>query len=71
MNDYLNDPSLMDEPQALREVHAARLKIQDEIKDMTPDEQRIYFHDGTLAILAEYGIIPRYADFSPIVAVDH
>jgi hypothetical protein len=31
-NDYLNDPDLANEPSALREVHAIRLKIYDEIK---------------------------------------
>jgi hypothetical protein len=68
IHDYLNDPSLADEPQSLREVHAARLKVQDETRGMTSEEQRIYFHDGTLAILAEYGITPQYADFSPAAA---
>jgi hypothetical protein len=38
IDDYLKDPDLADEPQALREVHAIRLKIHDERKGMTAAE---------------------------------
>jgi hypothetical protein len=44
IDDYLNDPELADEPSALREVHAIRLKIYDEIKDMTAAEMTAYFN---------------------------
>jgi Zn/Cd-binding protein ZinT len=64
INDYLNDPSLVDEPEALREVHAARLKIQDETKSMTAEEKKAYYHDGAAAFFAQLGITPKYADFS-------
>jgi hypothetical protein len=64
INDYLNDPSLVNEPMALREVHAARLKIQDEIKDMTTEEKRAYYHDGAAAFFARLGITPKYASLS-------
>jgi hypothetical protein len=40
----MNDPDLTNEPQALRQVHAVRLKIYDEIKDMTVTERTAYFH---------------------------
>jgi hypothetical protein len=36
--DYLNTPEIADEPLYLREIHAARLKIQDERKGMTEKE---------------------------------
>jgi len=42
--DYLNDPDLANEPQALREVHAARLLIQDETKGMTVAERTAYYN---------------------------
>ena len=35
---YINDPDITDEPSALREIHAIRLKIHDECKGMTPEE---------------------------------
>jgi hypothetical protein len=63
INDYLNDPSLAKEPIALREVHAARLKIQDETKNMTFTEKKAYYHDGATAFFARLGITPKYADF--------
>jgi hypothetical protein len=52
IDDYLNDPDLADEPSALREVHAIRLKIYDEIKDMTASEMTAYFHKGAARFLA-------------------
>ena len=36
---YLRDPDIAGESPALREVHAIRLKIQDETKLMTPKER--------------------------------
>jgi hypothetical protein len=47
---------------ALREVHAARLKIQDETKNMTAEEKKAYYHDGATAFFARLGITPKYAD---------
>jgi hypothetical protein len=44
--DYLKDPALAGEPRALREVHAMRLKVQDEIRGMTAVEQTAYFHEA-------------------------
>jgi hypothetical protein len=48
IEDYMNDPEIADEPSALREVHAIRLKIYDEIKDMTATEMTAYFHKGAM-----------------------
>ena len=42
--DYLNTPELAGEPEFLQEIHAARLKIQDEIKGMTAAERADYFN---------------------------
>jgi hypothetical protein len=67
INDYLNDPSLVNEPIALREIHAVRLMIHDETKNMTTEEKRAY-HDNnrkeTDACFARLGVTPQYADFS-------
>jgi hypothetical protein len=42
--DYLNTPELAGEPEFLQEIHAARLKIQDDIKGMTVAERAAYFN---------------------------
>lgn len=42
LDDYMQDPSVAREPMPLREVHAIRMMIYDETKDMTPDELRTY-----------------------------
>ena len=47
-DDYLNDPDLTNEPQALREVHAARLMIQDETKGMAAAERTAYYHEAAI-----------------------
>jgi predicted DNA-binding protein (UPF0251 family) len=44
----------------LREVHAIRLKIYDEIKDMTAAEITDYHHEGTMAAFSRFGITPKY-----------
>jgi len=52
LDDYLNDPELANEPSALREVHAIRLKIYDEIKDMTAAEMTAYFNGSAARLFA-------------------
>jgi hypothetical protein len=52
LDDYLNDPDLANEPSALREVHAARLMIQDETKGMTAEEKTAYYHAAAVRFLA-------------------
>ena len=45
---YLKDPDLANEPAALREIHAIRLMIQDEIKSMTVSERTAYYNECTV-----------------------
>ena len=52
IDDYLNDPDLAGEPSALREVHAIRLMIHDEIKGMTTAERTAYFNGSAARLLA-------------------
>jgi hypothetical protein len=59
--DYLNDPALAGEPRALREVHAMRLKVQDEIRGMTAAEQTAYFHEAAARLLAPDAALPEAA----------
>jgi len=53
LDDYLNDPDLANEPSALREVHAARLMIQDETKGMTAEEHTAYYHGSAVRLLGK------------------
>ena len=53
LEDYLNDPDLANEPEALREVHAIRLMIHDETKGMTTAEHTAYFSGSAARLLAQ------------------
>jgi hypothetical protein len=58
--EYMNDPDIINEPMGLRQTHAARFLISDETKGMTREELHNYYHEGAKAILAEFGITPKY-----------
>ncbi len=45
IDDYMNDPDIINEPMALREIHAIRLKIYDKTKDMTSAEKTAYYRE--------------------------
>jgi hypothetical protein len=67
IEDYMKIPELAGEPEALREVHAIRLMIHDEVKDMTVKEKRAYHNNSRKEIdayFARLGIVPKYVDFS-------
>ena len=53
LDDYLKDPDLANEPEALREVHAIRLKIRDETKEMTPAEHTAYFKGSAARLFSQ------------------
>ena len=53
LDDYMNDPDLADEPSALREVHAIRLMIYDETKNMTAAEHTAYFRGSAARLLGK------------------
>ena len=63
-DDYLNDPDIVNEPRALREVHAARLMIQDETKGMTAAERTAYFRESAARFFAPDN--PRPSDTTVI-----
>ena len=56
LNDYMNDPSVVNEPMPLREVHAIRLMIFDETKDMDPAERTAYYNDSLKEIQGKYNV---------------
>jgi protoheme ferro-lyase len=63
MNDprILNDREIMEAPRCIREIHAIRLKIQDEYDVFSPEYEE-HCHKTTEAVFAELGIKPPYAE---------
>jgi hypothetical protein len=53
---YYNDPDIVDEPTALREVHAIRAMLYDETKDMTTEEYTLFVRESTKAAVEKYGL---------------
>ena len=55
LNDYMNDPSVVNERMPLREVHAIRLMLYDRTKDMTPNERTAYYNRRGAEAAKKYG----------------
>ena len=53
LDDYMNDPDIINEPMPLKEIYAARLKIHDETKNMTAEERAAYYNAGTVRFLGK------------------
>jgi hypothetical protein len=68
LDDYLNDPriledqEMMEAPECIREIHAIRLKLQDETEGMTPEEHANHVNQKAKAILARWGLLHLYVD---------
>jgi hypothetical protein len=62
--DYLNDPRILNDPQMvgalepIREIHAARLMIQDETAGMTIAERSAYHKKNITDLFAGLGLPP-------------
>jgi len=56
LNDYMNNPAIINEPMPLREVHAIRLMIYDETKGMTPDEVTAYYMNSFKEASEKYNL---------------
>ena len=54
--EYMNDPEIIDEPLPLREVHAMRLAIYDQIKDMSPEERFRFSKEQADHMMKEYNL---------------
>ena len=50
---YYNDPDIINELPTMREIHAIRLMIHDETKDMTAEEHTAYFNGSTARLLGK------------------
>ena len=55
LEDYMNHPSVLNEPMPLREVHAIRLMIYDRIKDMSSSERTAYYNEMLVETQKKYG----------------
>jgi hypothetical protein len=70
VNDYMNDPriledqEMMEAPECIREIHAIRLKLQDETEGMTTEEHVAYINQKGKAILARWGLLHLYTDLT-------
>jgi hypothetical protein len=53
---YMNDPDIVNEPLALREIHAIRLKIYDEIKSFSPEERAAFANKKAGEIMTKYNL---------------
>jgi hypothetical protein len=62
---YMNDPDIVNEPMAMREVHAIRLMIQDEQKGMSVEERMKRTSDSVKAVEDEFGIKFRRPEPAP------
>jgi hypothetical protein len=66
MNDprILNDPGLMAGPEEVREIHAIRLKQHDETSGMTAAEEADYYTRKAAALFADAGTAPTFVNFA-------
>ena len=52
--------TMKNEDNTMRELHQIRLKIYEQIKDMTPEEETAWYKMRTEPIMKEFGI--KYAE---------
>jgi len=53
---YMNDPDIINEPMALREVHAIRLMLHEEKKNLTPEKRAEHTRIVADKIMEKYGL---------------
>jgi hypothetical protein len=61
----MNDPDIADEPMALREVHAIRLMLRDETRNMTSKEHAAFVNREAQSIIDRYGLNLKNAEPTP------
>jgi len=68
--DYMNDPRLLNDPEMagalepIREIHAARLMLQDETDGMTTPEKVAFINARGKENLAKLGLTPKIVNLS-------
>ena len=70
ITDYLNDPRLINDPdmagalEPIREIHAARLMLQDETAGMSSAEKIAFINARGKETLALFGLKPKIVNLS-------
>jgi hypothetical protein len=71
VQEYMNDPRILNDPQMagalepVKEIHAARLMIQDETAGMSMAEKAAYYKQGSKALFTSLGLAsPKYVNLS-------
>lgn len=71
VQDYMHDPRLLSDPdmegalEPIKELHATRLKIQDETSGMTANEEAAYHKNNLDALFSSKGRpLPQFVNFS-------
>ncbi|MDR0761252.1 MAG: hypothetical protein LBF74_14270 [Treponema sp.] len=71
IQDYLTDPRMLNDPdmaaalEPVKEIHAARLMIQDETAGMTAAEKAAYHKKNAAALFSDLGLpLPEYVNLS-------
>jgi hypothetical protein len=70
IDEYMNDPRMLNAPdmadatEPVKEIHAARLKLQDETAAMTPAEKNEYLNNKARKFLASIGVTPHLVNLS-------
>lgn len=54
LENYMDASSVINDPMPLREIHAIRLMIYDETKDMTPAERTAYYNGSIMEAQKKY-----------------
>jgi hypothetical protein len=62
---YMNDPEIANEPLPLREIHAIRLMIRDETKNLTPEERVSRVSAESQELLRHHGITLETVEAKP------
>ena len=65
LESYMNNQDIINEPMPLREIHAIRLMIHDETKDMTPEERTSRVSAASSALLRQHGIRLKTVEATP------
>jgi hypothetical protein len=70
LEEYMNDPRILNDPwmdgedEVIVQLHAIRLKLQDEYAGMTPEEECRVRNEKARASLAAHGLSDRLVNFS-------
>ncbi|GHV87399.1 hypothetical protein AGMMS50255_6950 [Spirochaetia bacterium] len=66
IQDYMTDPRIINDPslEPVKEIHAARLMLQDEMAGMTDEEKSEYINKKGKEFLDRYGLSNRLVNLS-------